>query len=531
MTRRPTIIDSTKMAKLIDKIDTESSSDDEKERLLAKMITMPQVEAKVNEILVMHRKALVDEITKQQTEIQTKFENLLAEKIATLNVSLSQSSIDFISKLNSTDKYIKETVKDLQFQVRENAMKITGFFDKLEGEAKRIKREKNDTILMCEAQNQKIATIELLLEEYDESLKNLGEITGTILELQNINNALDSQDEEDRQSISLWGMYDKPNRSKAKDYSRSIEHIRKPNSKEKLKLGKIQNPSGNYNVVTVDKNCYSCTNYNPAVLSAFKMACLSYYPSSINFQGKVVSRLWLHDRRSQITKNLYLNYHNLQPWKSGKCKIDKYMEFTIETDMSYLRNQKLPGYKSVTPNDTSKGIMPNNDLMRYFDRNITPLDGITSKNRTIQVSKLDLDEEKSVNEDQLNKTTNFDSLKQFKGNMGKLLGGPKHHVSRQLEISTDNLQNIKMMGRAIKTSHNSQPRSLGRSTKMYKRIQKNRVLHSNKIAKGDDSYAQPFAKVNIRKSSRNYSEDAALESEYDFKQSDRYHSTMTKRKD
>lgn len=257
MTRRPTVIDSTKRSNLFATFDSESSFEEEKDKLLSQMITMPQVETKINDILVMHRKALMDEISKHQSEAAIKFEKLLEEKIGSVNLKLSKSNIDFQAQISEIDQYIKDSVSDLQFQVGDSTIKITGFFDKLNEEAKRRKRDKTDITLMCETQSQRLTIIESLIEEYSDSLQNLGEVTGTILELLNISNVLDSQDEEDRQSISLWGMYDKPSRSKAKDYSRSIEHIRKPNSKEKLKLAKIQNPNGNYNVITLDKDCYS----------------------------------------------------------------------------------------------------------------------------------------------------------------------------------------------------------------------------------------------------------------------------------
>ena len=86
----------------------------------------------------------------------------------------------------------------------------------------------------------------------EESLQNLGEITGTILELIHIGNILDSQDEEDKQTISLWGMHEKEKSSQ--DYRKSIDHVRKANSREKLKLSKIMNVNKDYTVVTIDKD-------------------------------------------------------------------------------------------------------------------------------------------------------------------------------------------------------------------------------------------------------------------------------------
>lgn len=151
-----------------------------------------------------------------------------------------------------------------------NTIKIEGILEKFSEEAKRRKRDKTDVIMQIDNFSSRIDQMQAQTAYHSESINNLGEITGTLLELSHIGNLLDSQDEEDRRNISLWGMYEK---DRTKDYQKSIDLVRKSNIKEKLQLSKIANPiGGKYNVVTIDKDCHSCTNSNPAVLSAFKMA-------------------------------------------------------------------------------------------------------------------------------------------------------------------------------------------------------------------------------------------------------------------
>ena len=86
-----------------------------------------------------------------------------------------------------------------------------------------------------------------------------------------LKSALDTQDEEDKQSISLWGGQERITSSKD-DYNKMFSKIRKPNSKENTKLANMGRRNGLYNVVTLDKKCYSCTSQASVVLSAFKMA-------------------------------------------------------------------------------------------------------------------------------------------------------------------------------------------------------------------------------------------------------------------
>ena len=65
-------------------------------------------------------------------------------------------------------------------------------------------------------------------------------------------NSLDTQDEEDKQSISLWGGQERI-RSNKEDYTKIFSNIRKPNLKENIKLANMGRRKGQYNVVTLDK--------------------------------------------------------------------------------------------------------------------------------------------------------------------------------------------------------------------------------------------------------------------------------------
>lgn len=43
-------------------------------------------------------------------------------------------------------------------------------------------------------------------------------------------------------------------------------------------------------VVALDGNCFSCNGYPATTLTAFKMACLAYHPSSIRIDAKEYKR-------------------------------------------------------------------------------------------------------------------------------------------------------------------------------------------------------------------------------------------------
>lgn len=74
-------------------------------------------------------------------------------------------------------------------------------------------------------------------------------------------NHLQIQDEIDKQNISLMGINE--------------------NSEEANVASRNRN-----SIIEVDKKCFSCCGYPASTLSAFKMACLAYNPSSIFIDSK-----------------------------------------------------------------------------------------------------------------------------------------------------------------------------------------------------------------------------------------------------
>lgn len=78
-------------------------------------------------------------------------------------------------------------------------------------------------------------------------------------------NHLQIQDEIDKQNISLMGMNEN-------------------NSADPASIGRRNS------IVELEKKCFSCCGYPASTLSAFKMACLAYNPSSIIIDTKEYKR-------------------------------------------------------------------------------------------------------------------------------------------------------------------------------------------------------------------------------------------------
>jgi hypothetical protein len=92
-------------------------------------------------------------------------------------------------------------------------------------------------------------------------------------------------EEEDKKSISLLGLRDDLN----------------PNATSTT--GSVNMSPTRYpamaadQVIKLDKSCLSCSNQPLKIVSAFKMACLTYFPSPVGYQGLSVARLDLIDTK------------------------------------------------------------------------------------------------------------------------------------------------------------------------------------------------------------------------------------------
>jgi len=101
-----------------------------------------------------------------------------------------------------------------------------------------------------------------------------------------------------------------------------------------MKLSNVSHPQNQYNVVSVDKNCHSCTNPQAIVLSAFKMACLSYNPSNVNHNNSLYRREDLHEWKLYKVNKLISKVKKMVPWKQegeNKTTIDQNLQ-TYEED-------------------------------------------------------------------------------------------------------------------------------------------------------------------------------------------------------
>ena len=79
-------------------------------------------------------------------------------------------------------------------------------------------------------------------------------------------------------------------------------------------------------IVELDKKCFSCCGFPASTLSAFKMACLAYNPSSISIDSKEYKReelLGFTTGLLQKIKQNFINFEELENMGSSQIELKK----------------------------------------------------------------------------------------------------------------------------------------------------------------------------------------------------------------
>jgi hypothetical protein len=181
----------------------------------------------------------------QIDDIKTHLLDLVAKKTDELkkqNASLEALAQQAIWECNTATKQRKRDFSDNRAQ-----------FQKITSTLENINKHQNE------------------LDDYIELHKRVLE---ALIEFCRIDQALSSQDEEDRDSIVLMG------------YKENTRDTMKPK------------------IISIEKTCLSCTSQSSVVLSAFKMACLQYQPSSVSYNRQPYNRKELLHIRGRLLEAL-----------------------------------------------------------------------------------------------------------------------------------------------------------------------------------------------------------------------------------
>ena len=128
---------------------------------------------------------------------------------------------------------------------------------------------------------EEVKNLYALFEHNSQEHKKILEVQKGFYNFSSLVNHLQIQDEIDKQNISLMGVNE----------SSSEEVMKSKNS-----------------IIELDKKCFSCCGFPASTLSAFKMACLAYNPSSITIDSKEYRREELLGITTNLLQKIKKNF-------------------------------------------------------------------------------------------------------------------------------------------------------------------------------------------------------------------------------
>jgi len=211
-----------------------------------------------------------------------------------------REELDYSAKLRSDVEAFVAAVKqhgsDVDKRVEDQASRTNNLMSEqqsvIEDEGRKRKRDRTTLDLEIKGIQKRLGGIFDSHAEITKGFEHLRNVVGKLLGAARMQCAVDLQDTEDREKVYLLGMrLDSQKEESAGPMSpgRPPSEKIQPSPRRKPKiLGHQPQP-----IVKVDQRCLACSGSAPTVLSAFKMACLQYNPSPVDFQDSHFSRFEL----------------------------------------------------------------------------------------------------------------------------------------------------------------------------------------------------------------------------------------------
>lgn len=151
----------------------------------------------------------------------------------------------------------------------------------------RRKRDKQNAETESKALKQQISGVNGTGASVAKCIEHISSVVWVLLKSDRMACALSRQDDADRGKVALMGYRDSGGGEKKRE--------RRPSSAA----------AEDNDIVSVDQRCLSCSGQGNAVLSGFKMACLSYAPGAVAYGKKVYPRSELMQLRTQLLEQAY----------------------------------------------------------------------------------------------------------------------------------------------------------------------------------------------------------------------------------
>lgn len=190
---------------------------------------------------------------------------------------------DLQESIDNAHGYMKNYIENTKNLLMTIEYQVSAAVNEVNASSAQRKRDKNDN--KSEFMNLNLTAESILkqIDNFKKTFESVGRSINLITEYLRINISLQFQDELDRESIALIGY-----KEGKQGHSRG---------RSGTSLG--QKPS-----VSLDKQCISCSGQVNLITSAFKIACLAYTPSLVNFRDSMYQRTELLEIQKKMVEGI-----------------------------------------------------------------------------------------------------------------------------------------------------------------------------------------------------------------------------------
>eukprot|EP00347_Sterkiella_histriomuscorum_P001564 403371548 len=200
---------------------------------------------------------------------------------------------------------IQQQFKDLGLQMQEDR---DYYQTEMSANEKKRRREQFELMTKIDENKNYLRNVETqvkVLQSKDDYYQN---ICLSLIEVAKVDSALMSADEIDKKSISLMGVKEEQTRPLSPTTSQQTiqnQLSQQASIKTQKQANQQQQP-----VIQIEKSCMSCSSQPYRIISAFKMACLTYFPSMVQFQNSEFSREKMIQIKTKLLDELMSTLEN-----------------------------------------------------------------------------------------------------------------------------------------------------------------------------------------------------------------------------
>jgi len=289
------------------------------------------------------------------SEVRNSYRDELAQAAA-----LRGEVQEFMSSTNNgisdLDNRVAESTKTTESLVKE----VRADMEELN---RKRKRDKTAVDIECKGLKKRLGDVFESSDAVLKGMEHLWQVLSMILEGERVQNALELQDSVDRKRIALMGVKD-DELSLSRNYGSTPQRPR-PEARERTSSPRAKTAPGatkpktgkKETIMSVDNRCLSCSGQAPLVMSAFKMACLQYTPSQVEYQSQAYDRQELLQHRSSLLRRAYDALRNGPAPEQAKDVLDTAPGEDKQRGSTILTGDALKKYADIAQ-PTKSNLLP-----------------------------------------------------------------------------------------------------------------------------------------------------------------------------